>query len=113
MHEMSLIESVIGLVEDEARKDGFAKVKVVRLAVGELSHAMPDALLFCFDAVSRGTIAEGAVLEIVTVSGAGWCMDCAKTVALSERFGACPDCGNHHVQMTAGDDLRLSELEVE
>jgi hydrogenase nickel incorporation protein HypA/HybF len=113
MHEMSLMESVIGLVEDEARKGGFTRVKTVRLDVGELSSAMPDALTFCFDAVSRGTIAEGAMLEIVSVPGQGWCMDCSKTVPLSERFGACPDCGNYHVQMTSGDDLRLSELEVE
>jgi len=113
MHEMSLVESVIDLIKDQARKDGFRKVSIVRLAVGELSSTLPDALLFCFEAVSRGTIAEGAVLEIVTVPGQGWCMDCTKTVPLSERFGACPECGNYHVQMTSGDDLRLSELEVE
>ncbi len=113
MHEMSLSESLIGLVEDEAKKGAFTKVKIVRLAVGVLSHVSADALLFCFDAVSRGTIAEGAKLDIVAVPGQGWCMDCSKTVALSERFGACPECGNYHVQMTAGDELRLHELEVE
>lgn len=110
---MSLTESLIGLVEDEAKKGEFTKVKIVRLEVGALSHVSPDALLFCFDAVSRGTIAEGAQLDIITLPGQGWCMDCSKTVALSERFGACPECGNYHVQMTAGDELRLHELEVE
>ena len=113
MHEMSLTESVIGLVEDQARKDAFTKVNVVRLEVGELSHVSPDALRFCFEAVSHGTIAEGARLDIVTVPGQGWCLDCSKTVALSERFGACPECGHYHVQMTSGDEMRLHELEVE
>jgi hydrogenase nickel incorporation protein HypA/HybF len=34
-------------------------------------------------------------------------------VALNERFGACPECGQYHVQMVAGDEMRVKELEVE
>lgn len=113
MHEMSLCEGVIALVEDEAGRQGFRRVKTVVLEIGELGHVAPEAMEFCFEAVSRGTIADGARLAIERVPGAGWCLDCEKTVPLSERFGACPDCGRHRVQMTAGDELRVRELEVE
>lgn len=112
MHEMSLCEGVVELVEEEARKGGFSRVRAVVLELGVLGHVEPEAMLFCFEAVSRGTIAEGARLEIERIAGAGWCLDCARTVPLAERFGACPDCGRHHVQMTAGDELRVKELEV-
>jgi hydrogenase nickel incorporation protein HypA/HybF len=113
MHEMALAEGLIELVEEEARKAHATRVTVVRLSLGALGHAEPEAIRFCFDAISRGTLAEGAALAIDIVPGAGWCLDCARTVPLTERFGACPDCGQYHVQMTAGDELRLSELEVE
>ena len=113
MHEMSLTENLLELIEEDALQGGYTKVTLVRLEVGALSHVAPDALLFCFDAVARGTIAEGAKLDIITVPGQGWCKSCGKTVPLSERFDACPDCGNYHVQMTSGDELRLHELEVE
>lgn len=113
MHEMALTESVIAIIEDNAKSQGFARAKLVVLEIGQLSHVEPEAMMFCFEAVSRGTLAEGATLEIVRTPGAGWCLDCEKTVPLSERFGACPECGNHHVQMTAGDELRVRELEVE
>ena len=113
MHEMSLCAGVVGLVEDEARKQPFLKVKSITLVIGAFGTVDPQAMLFCFDAVSRGTIAEGARLDFEHVPGAGWCLDCAKTVPLTERFGACPDCGKHHVQMTAGEELRVRELEVE
>lgn len=113
MHEMSLMESVLEIVEDEARKAGATSIKAVKLAIGELSHVEPEAMAFCFEAVIRGTLAEGARLEIERVPGRGWCLDCAETVAISERFGACPKCGGHKVQMTGGDDLRVAELEVE
>ena len=113
MHEVSLIESVVDLVEDERRKQDFSRVRMIRLEVGALGHAEPEALRFCFDAVTSGTIADGARLEIETVPGEGWCSGCRRTVPLEERFAACPLCGIAQVRMTAGDELRLAEMEVE
>jgi hydrogenase nickel incorporation protein HypA/HybF len=113
MHEVSLIESVVALVEDERRKQEFSRVRIIRLAVGVLGHAEPSALRFCFDAVTRGTIAEGARLEIEQVPGEGWCRSCRLSVALNERFAACPVCCGTQVKMTDCGEIRLSELEVE
>jgi hydrogenase nickel incorporation protein HypA/HybF len=113
MHEMALTESMIGIVEEEARRQSFSRVRAVVLEIGVLGCVEPESIRFCFDAVSRGTVAEGARLDIVLVTGEGWCIDCGMTVALAERFGACPVCGRHRVQMTAGDELRIREMEVE
>jgi hydrogenase nickel incorporation protein HypA/HybF len=113
VHEISLIESVVSLVEDERRKQGFTRVRVIRLRLGVLGHAEPEALRFCFDAVTNGTVADGARLEIEMVAGEGWCAGCRGTVPLAERFAACPVCGNAGVLMTAGDELRVTEMEVE
>lgn len=113
MHEMAMSQSLVETVEEEGRRHGFTKVRTVRIELGALGHVEPEALRFCFDAVARGTIAEGAHLDIVSVAGAGYCPDCGQTVALAERFGACPSCGAHHVRMTAGDDLRIKELEID
>ncbi len=113
MHEMALTESIVEIAVETAKREGAARVRRVFADIGALSHVEPEALLFCFDAVSAGTIAEGASLEIARVAGAGWCMDCGKTVPLAERFGPCPECGRFHVQMTAGDEMRVREIEVE
>jgi len=113
MHEMSLVESIVELVEDEGRKQDFLRVRMIRLAVGALGHAEPEALRFCFDAITKGTIVDGARLEIERVPGEGWCSGCRRIVPLEERFAVCPACGNYQVQMTAGDELRVTEMEVE
>jgi hydrogenase nickel incorporation protein HypA/HybF len=113
MHEVSLIENVIALVEEERTRHAFTRVTMIKLNVGALGCAEPEALRFCFDAVATGTIAQGARLEIDVVPGEGWCADCASSVPLVERFGACPVCAGDHVKMTSGDALRLSEMEVE
>lgn len=113
MHELSLTEALIDLVEAESRRQGFARVRAVHVEIGALSSVGPDAMRFCFDAVTRGTIAEGATLDVVTTPASGWCPDCVRTVPVLERFGPCVDCGGFRVQAAGGDDLRLKELEVE
>ncbi len=112
MHEMSLAEGVLQLIEDSARKQEFSKVSTVWLEIGQLSGVEVEAMKFCFDAVTRGSVAEGARLEIIALPGTGWCMACAKTVAMSEVFGECPDCGGYQLQVTGGTEMRVKELEV-
>ncbi|OIQ72125.1 hydrogenase/urease nickel incorporation protein HypA [mine drainage metagenome] len=113
MHEMSLAQAVLQLIEDAAVKDQFSKVTTVWLEIGQLSGVEPEAMAFCFDAVTRDSVAGGARLEIVTLPGQGWCMACAKTLPLAEVFGPCPLCGDYQMQVTGGTEMRVKELEVE
>lgn len=113
MHEMSLAESVLQLIEDNAKTNGFTRVKTVWLEIGQLSGAEAEAMRFCFDAVTRGSLAEGAALEIVSTPGSGWCLDCSKTVDVAARYEPCPACGGYAVQITGGTEMRVKELEVE
>ncbi len=110
---MSFAQSLVELIEDEGRIRGFSRVRQIRVKVGALGHVEPEALRFCFDLASQGALAEGASLELEIVAGAGWCPQCRRSVALLQRYGLCPECGQGHLQMTAGDELRLAELEVE
>jgi len=113
MHEISLAEGVLQLIEDSALRQKFSKVTTVWLEIGQLAAVEVEAMRFCFDAVARGSVAEGAQLEIVATPGAGQCLQCAATVALSEAFAACPQCGGYQVQVTGGTEMRVKELEVE
>jgi len=113
MHEMSLAEGVLQLIEDAAKREGFQRVTAVWLEIGQLAAVETEALRFCFDAVTRNSVAEGAKLEIVDLPGQGWCMKCCATVVMSEHMGACPQCGSHQVQVTGGSEMRVKELEVE
>ena len=113
MHEMALAEGILQLVEGTARRESARRVKLVVLEIGELSTAEPEALKFCFDAVTRGSIANGAALEIVRVSGAGWCMECSDTLPMTELFGACPQCGSFQMQATSGTEMRVKEIEID
>jgi len=112
MHEMSLAEGVLQLIEDAAHHQEFAKVTKVWLEIGQLSGVEIEAMKFCFDAVTRDSIADGARLEIITAPGTGWCLECSTTVSMTEVYGECPQCGGYQVQVTGGTEMRVKELEV-
>ncbi len=112
MHEMALAESVVQIVESQARAAGAGKVLVVRLEIGALSHVEPRALAFCFEAVTAGGLAEGARLEIDRNPGRGWCHDCMTEVEITALGEACPKCGGYKLQVSGGQELRVKDIEV-
>lgn len=112
MHEMSLCENILGILQEQAARDAFSRVKRVSLEVGPLSCVEPEALRFGFDVVMRGSLAEGATLEITSPPATALCLTCFKTVPVTERFDVCPECGASELQITSGEELRIRELEV-
>lgn len=113
MHEMSLCEGVLQALQDNAKTQGYQRVKTVWLEIGALSGVEVEAMRFSFDVVTRGSLAEHARLEIIDVPGEAWCMQCSKTVPAKQRFDACPDCGSYQLQVTGGEEMKIKELEVE
>ncbi len=113
MHEMSICESIVNVIEEQAAAQGFGRVRRVRLEIGPLAGVETEALRFSFDVVTRGSLAEGAALEIIETPVTGWCMPCGQPVAVRERFDACPECGSYQVQITGGEELRIKDLEVD
>lgn len=113
MHEMSLAEGIIQLIDDSAAKNHFARVRTVWLEIGKLAGVEAEAMRFCFDAVALGSIAEGATLEIIETPGQGLCAGCGQTAPVAARYEPCPLCGNYGVEITGGAEMRVKELEVE
>lgn len=113
MHEMSLAEGVLDLVSEQARAGGYARVTGVWLEIGRLSGVEIEAMRFCFDAVVRGSIAEGASLEIDETPGSAWCLACAASVTIGHRADPCPRCGGWQLRPNGGTEMRVREIEVE
>jgi hydrogenase nickel incorporation protein HypA/HybF len=112
MHELSLCQNLLGLIEQQASLQAFSHVRVVRLELGDFAAVDMAALGFAFEIASRNTLAEHARLEIISVSGDVRCVHCQQQVIVRHRFDACPACGRFGLQISGGDELRITELEV-
>jgi hydrogenase nickel incorporation protein HypA/HybF len=66
MHELGIVEQIVEIV---GARTGGVPVKRVVLEVGTLSCVLPDALRFCFDLATEGTVVEGAELSIREAAG--------------------------------------------
>ena len=79
MHEVSIAEGILSAVKSTLVNEPQAKVTSVTVSIGELAGIEIQALLFAWDSVTRGTLADESKLVINRVAGEAWCMKCAKT----------------------------------
>ncbi|MDQ6966442.1 MAG: hydrogenase maturation nickel metallochaperone HypA [Mariprofundaceae bacterium] len=113
MHELSLCEGVVQLIEDQAKEQGFAKVRTVWLEIGALAGVETGAMRFSFDAVARNTVADAARLEIIDIPGRAQCRACEQTVDVNTHYDDCPGCGHYPLDIISGEEMRIKELEVQ
>ena len=109
MHELSLVQGVVDICEQHA--DG-RRVLAVTLEIGALSGVVPEALEFCFDAATRGSLLEGAHLVIERVAATGLCSRCGHVSPMETYFDPCPNCGAIVLELRSGDEMRVKDLEV-
>jgi hydrogenase nickel incorporation protein HypA/HybF len=108
MHELGITRSVVAIC---AENSNGARVLRVTLEIGKLSAILPEAVRFCFDICAKGTVVEGASLEILETEGQGLCRVCGQNVALTQLVGRC-DCGSKDLQIVAGEELKVKEMEI-
>lgn len=113
MHELSLISAVFDLLEEKAREHGATRVSRVVLKVGVLSGAVPDLLVSAFETFGKGTLAEGARLEIVQVPLKLRCPDCGSESVREEMDFSCAGCGSRRVEIVEGRELFVEQIELE
>lgn len=112
VHELTLTLQLVDIVEQAARSNGARRVHTVALELGDLAGVEVDALRWCFAAAARGTLVEGAALDIMTLPGRGWCAACTSEHPVSARFDPCPGCGGGPLRITAGTELRVGAIDI-
>lgn len=89
MHEITLSQRALEIIEQQAQQAGARRVSGVWLKVGAFSCVEASALTFCFELVCRGTLAEGCELHIAEQQAECWCESCQQYDAdLSARGAA-------------------------
>lgn len=113
MHEMSLMGGVFEVIEQTISQHKVKRVLQVKLKVGELTNAEPDALQMAFEAYCKDTICEGADLLVERVSVHGRCRSCHHEFSVKSMFFLCPNCQDINIEVIQGEELLLESLEVE
>jgi len=114
MHELSLVQSILDIIENYRKEHNFFKVNYLKLSFGELSCVNKDSLKFAFDMLSKGTVAENAEIYFSIIPATITCNVCKETFNSVEDYSKCPKCNSNDIFLSAGfDELKLMEIDVE
>lgn len=113
MHEVSIAQGLLKIVEDETKKHGASRATRLHVRIGELSACVPDSLTFAFEVVSKDTVAEGAELSIEIVPAIGRCDKCDVEFDVDDVMFLCPQCGGVAAEIISGKELELTEIEAD
>lgn len=114
MHEITLCQNAVEIMQQFARKNNARKITSVWIEIGALSCVEPEAVQFCFELVCRETLAEGCELHLAILAAESWCDTCRQAIALlSPGVPICPQCGGRDVRMVADDGMKIKRIEIE
>lgn len=107
------MESALAVIGREAAAHGAARVVRVVMRIGAISGVESEALRFAFEALSPGTVADGAELVIEHAPAIAHCAECDGDFTIEGGFiFECPECHALSGDVRSGRELELVRLEL-
>jgi len=115
MHELSLVQSLLSIVEQYADRENFSRVRSLKLSFGRLSCLDQKSLEFAFSVQSVDTIAQDASLNFQILPARIYCFSCGQDIVLSGALAEyCPRCHGQDIVLSGGtEELKLLEMDVD
>ena len=117
MHELSIAQSLLALLEAEMAKHDQTTLVTVKVRHGRLSAVVPEALSMAFEVMTADTRLAGAQLVMEETPVVLRCRSCGREFSPespSAAFAPCPACGEElgH-EVLSGRELYIEYLELE
>jgi len=114
MHEMSLVQGLLGQLHALAREHDKEKVVSVCMEIGPLSGVVIDSFQFGFDTLAKDDVlTRDASLVIESPLAAYRCFGCGILIEAKQRPEICPHCSETLFSAEGSDDLVLLRVEME
>jgi hydrogenase nickel incorporation protein HypA/HybF len=110
MHELSLCQSIVRIVE---RARGGRPVESVQVQVGQLRQVVPETLISCWGMLTDSTDLQGSRLEIEHLPVEVQCSDCQqRTTIAGFPVLTCGSCGSLRTTVVRGEELLVTSLDL-
>lgn len=113
MHETSIAQNIIDIVNETLKAQPETRVKTVRVSIGEMIAIVPELLHHAYASLTSDTQLDNSTLDITVISISAICHSCHKEFGLNEYEFLCPHCQSANIEVKAGNEFYVKELEVE
>jgi len=112
MHETAVVEGLMRILGEQAKKNGAVRVVSVRLKIGRLRGIDSRQIRLAFEMFAEGTFAEGARLDIDEVGVTAKCRDCGTVFEVANYRFVCSGCGGSDAEVLTGRELHIESFEA-
>lgn len=112
MHELSVTESMLGVVLKHAQTNKATKVTRINMVLGDMSTVMEESVRFYFEIIAQDTIAQGAELNFKRTLLIGKCGECGKEWEVVEYDFNCPECKGTSTEIISGREFQVESIEI-
>ena len=112
MHEMSVAESLVETITQEAEKAN-AKPICATISCGQLNPINEEVMQFAFEVVTRETVCEGMDIKVVHVPWRAVCRECSEAFEFDVYSPKCPKCEGNKFDLEEDAPLLLNEIEFD
>lgn len=110
MHELSIVESMVGTAASFAEQHDIDKVSYITVQIGALTGVIPHYLTMYYADVAQGTALEGSKLKIEEVAAEAFCRSCGEVFDPTNDTHCCPVCGAEDYELLHGKELTIKDM---
>ena len=109
MHELSIVQSMMKIVEEYSKGKEVTKVVV---KIGKMSGIEPYFLKESFDFFKENSVCKNAELEIIECDVKIKCNNCGKESIIKDFDFSCPYCKSLKTKIISGEEMHIEYIEV-
>jgi hydrogenase nickel incorporation protein HypA/HybF len=113
MHELSITEEILNIAIAKANEANAEKVSEINLVIGDASSIVGDCVQFCFEFLSKQTMAEGARLNFTRMPLQMKCRNCGNLFYPEKESWTCPQCREWDAEIISGKEFYMESIEVD
>ncbi len=110
MHEFSLAQNILEIVDEKIKEKGKNAVTELILESGRLSGVEIPALEYALKAIKENSILQDASIKVIETEAIAKCATCLNVFTINSFTDSCPKCQSYDHSMQQGDQLIVKSI---
>lgn len=113
MHEFSLAQNVLEIVEETLKTNSLSHASEIQLEIGTLSGVEIPALEMALESLKPNSVIETTDIKMIITKAKAICRKCNEEYYPADLFSPCPKCSSYSPDIIEGKELLVKSIIAE